>query len=88
MYAKIIQATKGSDGEKKLAPGFITKFFRHFPTLHESATDAILDLIEDDDAQVQVGSRTSYGAQQCCCLLPIVEHSWSLYKRCSMHVFQ
>lgn len=52
VYENIIQATKGSDGEKKLAPSFITKFFRHFPSLHEAATDAILDLIEDEDAQV------------------------------------
>ena len=41
-------------GEKKLAAGFITRFFQHFPTLSESAMDAMLDLIEDEDAQVRV----------------------------------
>lgn len=35
-----------------MAPSFITKFFKHFPSLHEAATDAILDLIEDEDPQV------------------------------------
>ena len=51
-YDSIIQAAKGSIKEKKLAPGFITKFFRYFPSLHDAAIDAILDLIEDEDSQV------------------------------------
>lgn len=53
-YAGIIKAAKGSLGEKKLAAGFITRFFQHFPTLAEKAMDAMLDLIEDEDAQVNV----------------------------------
>lgn len=52
-YEGIIKAAKGSLGEKKLAAGFITRFFQHFPTLAESAMDAMLDLIEDEDAQVR-----------------------------------
>ena len=50
-YKNIIKASKGSTGEKKLAPGFITKFLRHFPTLHNEAIDAMVDLIEDEDVQ-------------------------------------
>ena len=51
-YKNIIQSAKGSTGEKKLAPGFITKFLRHFPSLHNEAIDAMVDLIEDEDTQV------------------------------------
>ena len=51
-YQNIIKSSKGSTGEKKLAPGFITKFLRHFPTLHNEAIDAMVDLIEDEDVQV------------------------------------
>lgn len=51
-YKNIIKASKGSTGEKKLAPGFITKFLRHFPSLHNEAIDAMVDLIEDEDVQV------------------------------------
>ncbi len=51
-FEGIIKATKGSLNEKKLASGFITKFFRYFSSLQESAIDALLDLIEDEDAQV------------------------------------
>ena len=51
-YEGIIKAAKGSLGEKKLAAGFITRFFQHFPALAENAMDAMLDLIEDEDAQV------------------------------------
>lgn len=51
-YERIIQATKGSAGEKKLAPGFITRFLCHFPAYHDTAIDAILDLIEDEVPQV------------------------------------
>ena len=53
-YEGIIKAAKGSLGEKKLAAGFITRFFQHFPALAENAMDAMLDLIEDEDAQVIV----------------------------------
>ena len=55
-YKDILEAVKGSLGEKRLAPGFITKFFRYFPSLHDAAIDAILDLIEDDDSHVRLPS--------------------------------
>lgn len=51
-YEGIISGAKGSTGEKKLAAGFITRFYKHFPTLADSAMDALLDLIEDEDAKV------------------------------------
>lgn len=58
-YEGIIKAAKGSLGEKKLAAGFITRFFQHFPALAENAMDAMLDLIEDEDAQVNtLGSKS------------------------------
>lgn len=53
-YERIIEAIKGSDAEKKLAPSFITRFFGFFPSFQEAATDAILDLIEDEDPQVSL----------------------------------
>jgi len=46
-------------GEKKLAAGFITRFFQHFPTLAESAMDAMLDLIEDD-IEKQIGALSKH----------------------------
>ena len=57
-YKNIIKSSKGSTSEKKLAPGFITRFVRHFPSLHNEAIDAMVDLIEDEDVQVS-GSRDS-----------------------------
>ena len=64
-YEGIIKAAKGSLGEKKLAAGFITRFFQHFPALAENAMDAMLDLIEDEDAQVNVGLM-EWGSKQFC----------------------
>ena len=52
-FEGIVKAAKGSAGEKKLAAGFITRFFRYFPELADSAMDAMLDLIEDEDAAVR-----------------------------------
>ena len=54
-YEGILKAAKGGPGEKKLAAGFITRFFRHFPALADTAIDTLLDLIEDDDPQVSSG---------------------------------
>ena len=51
-YEGIIKAAKGSVSEKKLAASFISRFYRNFPTLHDSGMDAMLDLIEDEDAYV------------------------------------
>ena len=58
-YKNIIKSSKGSTNEKKLAPGFITRFVRHFPSLHNEAIDAMVDLIEDEDVQVS-GSHDSH----------------------------
>lgn len=52
-FEGIVKAAKGSSGEKKLAAGFITRFFRHFPELADSAMDAMLDLIEDEDPMIR-----------------------------------
>ncbi len=54
-YKGILAAAKGSTGEKKLAAGFISRFYRHFPALADTAMDAMLDMIEDEDAQVRHG---------------------------------
>lgn len=51
-YKEILDAIKGSAKEKRLASQFIGKFFKHFPSLAETAIDAQLDLCEDEDIQV------------------------------------
>lgn len=51
-YSEILKAVKGSSKEKRLASQFIGAFFKHFPDLSDSAIDAQLDLVEDEDIQV------------------------------------
>lgn len=50
----IIDAAKnGQDPSvKKLASQLIGRFFKHFPTLHFQAFEAVFDLCEDDDVNV------------------------------------
>lgn len=50
---EIIEATKGSDKEKRLAATFISKFFKFFSNLTEKAIEASLDLCEDEDIQIR-----------------------------------
>lgn len=52
-YEAIIKGSRGGAAEKKLASGFITRFYRFFPALSEVAMDAMLDLIEDEDPQIR-----------------------------------
>lgn len=64
-YSEILLAVKGSSKEKRLASQFIGAFFKYFPDLADSAIDAQLDLVEDDDMLVS-GKRKggSYGFLQ------------------------
>lgn len=48
-YKEILNAVKGNAKEKKLAAQFIPKFFKHFPSLSDTAIDRQLDLCEDED---------------------------------------
>ncbi|KAI5732925.1 hypothetical protein M8J76_005710 [Diaphorina citri] len=52
-YADIIGAVKGSVNDKKLASQFITRFFKHFPSLMDQAIEALFDLCEDEDVSVR-----------------------------------
>ncbi|EDS43559.1 apoptosis inhibitor [Culex quinquefasciatus] len=52
-YREILDAAGGSAKEKRLASQFIGKFFKHFPSLAETAIDRQLDLCEDEDAQIR-----------------------------------
>lgn len=52
-YQSMIDATKGSTGEKKLACQFIPRFFMHFPSLSDNAINAQLDLCEDDETPIR-----------------------------------
>jgi len=53
-YKEILNAVvSGGDKEKKLAASFISKFFKFFPTLMETALDRQFDLCEDEDVQVR-----------------------------------
>lgn len=53
-YLAIISSVRGSAHEKQLSAQFISKFFVHFPNHYDAAIDALLDLCEDDDANVSV----------------------------------
>lgn len=52
-YQAILNATKGSLPQKKLACQFIPRFFKYFPALAESAIDAQLDLCEEEETPVR-----------------------------------
>ena len=52
-FEGILAAAKGSNGEKQLVSGFVTKFSRHFPDMSDSVMDTLLDLVEDDEAVVR-----------------------------------
>lgn len=49
---EIMTAVKGSAKEKMLASQFITRFFKHFPTLADQAIECMFDLCEDKDIAV------------------------------------
>ena len=53
-FEGILAAAKGSSGEKRLAAGFIPKFFNSFPDLSDQSMDALFDLVEDEDPLVSV----------------------------------
>lgn len=48
-FLSILNAVKGSPGEKRLASQFITRFFKYFPSHAGTAINAMFDLCEDDD---------------------------------------
>ncbi|CAI7992048.1 Apoptosis inhibitor 5, partial [Geodia barretti] len=52
-YDGILQAAKGSANEKKLAAGFITRFYHLFPTMAETAMDTLLDLVEEENDMIR-----------------------------------
>lgn len=52
-YKEILNAVKGNAKEKKLAAQFIPKFFKHFPSLSDTAIDRQLDLCEDEDGLIR-----------------------------------
>lgn len=52
-YQAILDATKGSTSEKKLACEFIPRFFKYFPGHAESAIDAQLDLCEEEETPIR-----------------------------------
>ena len=54
MYEAILAATKGSSGAKRLAATFVSKFGPKFPDMNDASLDAMFDLLEDEDSQVQL----------------------------------
>lgn len=52
-YKDILNAVKGSSGEKRLASQCISKFFAKFPSFAQEAFDALLDLCEDEDVNIR-----------------------------------
>ena len=52
-FEGILAAAKGSNGEKQLVSGFVTKFSCHFPDMADNVMDTLLDLVEDDEAVVR-----------------------------------
>lgn len=53
-YRLFMEAVKGSQGEKRLASQFLTRFFKHFPGLARDAINAMFDLCEDNDINVRM----------------------------------
>ncbi|KAK2115071.1 Apoptosis inhibitor 5 [Saguinus oedipus] len=53
VYQVILDGVKGDTKEKQLAALFISKFFKHFPELADSAINAPLDLCEDEDVSIR-----------------------------------
>ena len=51
-YRVFIASVSRSEAEKKLASQFIPRFLDSFPGLSQEAFDALLDLCEDEDPQV------------------------------------
>lgn len=49
-----MEGVKGSTQEKILASQFITRFFKHFPSLSEQAVECLFDLCEDEDVSVGI----------------------------------
>lgn len=52
-YLEIIESVKGDTSEKMLACQFIPRFLKDFPNLAETALDAQLDLVEDEDLAIR-----------------------------------
>ncbi|KAL5730243.1 hypothetical protein ACHQM5_003088 [Ranunculus cassubicifolius] len=53
-YQGIIRAAKGSTKAKQLAAQMIPRFFKHFPSLADSAVEAHFDLCEEEELGVRV----------------------------------
>lgn len=53
-YRLFMEAVKGGPGEKRLASQFMTRFFKHFPSLARETINALFDLCEDGDVMVSV----------------------------------
>lgn len=52
-YRLFMEAVKGSQGEKRLASQFLTRFFKHFPGLARETINAMFDLCEDTDVNIR-----------------------------------
>ena len=53
-YRLFMEAVKGNPGEKRLASQFMTRFFKHFPSLARETINALFDLCEDADVMVSI----------------------------------
>lgn len=54
IFRKCINGAKGSEKEKSLATQIISKYFKHFPALHEEALSAIWDLCEYEENKIRI----------------------------------
>ena len=52
-YQKILDSSKGSNGEKRLGATFIPRFFKYFPDYQLNALNCLLDLCEDEDSTIR-----------------------------------
>ena len=55
-YRLFMEAVKGNPGEKRLASQFMTRFFKHFPSLARETINALFDLCEDADVMVSINA--------------------------------
>jgi len=52
-FRQVLVATKGTSKAKQLSSMIIPKYFKHFPELAEQATNALMDLCEDEELSVR-----------------------------------
>lgn len=59
-YKELIECSRKGAQEKKLTAQLLGKYFNSYPSLQEDATEAIVDLCEEDDITVCIHDKLAY----------------------------